>query len=392
MTRWRMLPSFGSNLRVRFLLLILVAMLPGFGLTLHLGFEQRQQALVKAREEALQLVGAAAARQEHLIESKRQLLVTIAQLPDVRGRDAHACQARLAELRQQYPRYANLTVVAPDGITVCSALPFIPPVNVSQRSWFQRAMETHTFAVGEYQVGAITGKASIIVAYPVLDAANRILAIVATALELNRHSQLLAEAQPPHGTTLSLIDRTGTIVAHYPDQDRWVGRSLPWAPFIRTALAEGEGTADLPDLDGVPRLFAFKPLVGSGPQASLYVCAGMARAAVWAEVDGAFGRMLLILGAVAVLVVVAAWVGADWVILRPIQALGRAAARVAAGDLNARTDLSYDRGELGQLARVFDDMTQALEARQGQATQAAKALRASEACYRSMFADNPLPM
>ena len=71
---------------------------------------------------------------------------------------------------------------------------------------------------------------------------------------------------------MSLLDRPGTMVARHPDPDRWVGRSLPDAQIIRTVLAQGEGTVDLPDLDGVTRLFAFKPLIGAGPQSSRDCC------------------------------------------------------------------------------------------------------------------------
>jgi PAS domain S-box-containing protein len=387
-----MLPSLWSELRVHFLLLILAAVLPGFAFTLYLGFEQRHQAMTEAREEALHLVRVAATNQERLIESERQLLIAIAQLPEVLGGEAAACHTRLAAHRQRYPRYANLMVVGPDGETLCSALPFTAPVRVGQHSWFQRAMETHRFAVGDYQVGIITGKATLMVAYPILGPSNQVQAIVAAALELGWLHQLLTEALPPEGTTLSMIDRTGTIVARYPDGESWVGRSLPRAALIWTILAEGEGTADLLDLDGVRRLFAFKPLVGSGPQASFYVSAGIAKDMVFAGVNRVFGRMLLLLGVVALLVVAADWAGANWLILGRIQGLVRATERVAAGDLSARTGLSYQRGELGQLARAFDDMAQALETRQAEATEAADALRASEALYRSMFADNPLPM
>ena len=63
---------------------------------------------------------------------------------------------------------------------------------------------------------------------------------------------------------MSLLDRQGTVVARSPDPDRWVGRSLPEAQIIQTALTQGEGLVDLPDVDGVVRVFAFKPLVGAG--------------------------------------------------------------------------------------------------------------------------------
>jgi hypothetical protein len=99
-----MLPARGSSLQVRFLVLMLLAVLPGFGLTCYLGVVQRQQGMARAREDALQLARVLAADQAHLIEAERQFLTTLAQLPEVLVGDAVACQARFADLLRQYPR------------------------------------------------------------------------------------------------------------------------------------------------------------------------------------------------------------------------------------------------------------------------------------------------
>ena len=355
---------------MRFLGLLLVAVLPGLGLTCYLGFEQRQRAMAEARDDAVHLVHLTAANHEQLIETERQWLTTIAQLPEVLSGDPSPCQTRFAELRQQYPRYANLTVVTSGGEMLCSALPYTPPVSVAQRSWFQRVRRTHAFAAGDYQVGSITGKATINVAYPLLDEAQEIRAIVTAALDVRWLNDRLAEAPLPEGTTVSLLDRQGTIVARSPDPDRWVGRSLPEAQIIRTILAQGEGLVDLPDVDGVVRVFAFKPLVGAGSQSSLAIVVGIAKSVVYAEANGFFLRGLIALGAVALLIVAADWAGADYLILRPIRALVKATDQVAAGDLSARTGLPHGQGELGQLAGAFDAMAQALEVRQAEAMQA----------------------
>jgi signal transduction histidine kinase/HAMP domain-containing protein len=370
-----MLPASFSSLQVRLLLLLLLALLPGFGMTFYLGFGQRQQAIGNAKAETLQFARVIAANQGRLIDAERQLLVTIADLPEVLNGNAAACHARLADLRRQYSRYANLTVVTPAGATACSALPFTPPASVTQRSWFQRVTSTRRFVVGDYQVGTITGKATINLAYPILDEDRQIQAIVVAALDVGWLNQLLVEAQPSEGTTLSLIDRRGTIVAHYPDPKQWVGRSLSDAPIVRTVLAQGQGTAELSDLDGVARLFAFQPFVDAEQQASLWIVVGMAQSMVFAEADWGFIHSLIVLGVVALVAMAVDWAGADWLILRRITGLVRVAGQVAAGNLNVRTGLAYDRGELGQLARTFDDMAQALETRQAQASRAEAALQ-----------------
>jgi PAS domain S-box-containing protein len=71
--------------------------------------------------------------------------------------------------------------------------------------------------------------------------------------------------------------------------------------------------------------------------------------------------------------VVTSMVG-DRVLLRRVHALLQATQRVAAGDLSARTGVPYHLGELGQLARAFDEMAEQLSVRQVAATRAAQAL------------------
>jgi hypothetical protein len=333
---WRVNPIISalfSSLQVRLLALLFLAALPGFGLACYLGVEHRQEAMAKAREDALHIVRPAAANQERLLDAERQLLIAIAELPEVLGDDAAACDARFADLLRQYPRYVNLAVTTPDGYTRCSGLPWTPPIRTIQRSWYQRVIHARTFVVGDYQVGTITGKATVNFASPILDATGEILAIVSAALDVHWLNQLLADARPPEGTTLKIIDQSGTIVAHYPDPARWVGHSLPDAPLVHTVLAEREGAADLPGLDGVPRLVAFKPLVGRGTDASLYIAVGMARSVVFAETDRVSVRSLALLTVALLLGMAVTWGGGGVVHPAPDHRVG--AGRRAGGSGSA---------------------------------------------------------
>jgi signal transduction histidine kinase/HAMP domain-containing protein len=70
----------------------------------------------------------------------------------------------------------------------------------------------------------------------------------------------------------------------------------------------------------------------------------------------------------------AAWYGGERFILRQVRILYRAASKLAGGDLTARTGLSNERGELGELARTFDSMAASLEQRDREREQAGRTL------------------
>jgi signal transduction histidine kinase len=95
--------------------------------------------------------------------------------------------------------------------------------------------------------------------------------------------------------------------------------------------------------------------------------------AIYSDMEGlAVGAEIVGLGAVFALVL--AWLGGDLFILRRTRALVEATRRVAAGDLSARTRVPYGRGEIGQLARAFDEMAAHLQVRDMNARQAERTL------------------
>jgi len=66
---------------------------------------------------------------------------------------------------------------------------------------------------------------------------------------------------------------------------------------------------------------------------------------------------------VGLLALIAAWFGGEHFILRQVRALTNATQRLAKGDWSARTGLKAAEGEIGQLAKTFDDMASALQRR-----------------------------
>ncbi len=352
--------SLGS-LRTRLLLLVLLAVIPALGLALYTNLEERQLSKALVQEHAMRLSRLVSADYERLIDDAQQLLVTLAQLPAVRDRNGAACNALFADLLAQRSSYANLGVIDTDGNTSCSALP-TGELYLGDRVYFLRALETGDFAIGEYQIGRITGKASVNFGYPVLDDAARVQAVVFAALDLDWLNKLASQAGLPEGTMLTVTDRNGTILSRYPDDGKWIGKLMP-EPLVLNAIQsqKGNGTVDAPGADGIRRLFSFAPFGGAAKSADAYVSVGIPAAVAFAGVNQILARNLAMLGIVAGLALAAAWAGGNLFIVRQIQALVEATKRVAAGELGVRTGLPDGQGELSQLAGAFDRMAESLE-------------------------------
>ncbi|MBI4279256.1 MAG: PAS domain S-box protein [Armatimonadetes bacterium] len=381
--------SFAS-LRVRLLLLVILALVPASGFLVYSYVEERRIRAAQVKEAALQITRLAALEQERLIEGGRQFLLALARLPEVREGHAAACSALLADLRKRYHAYANLGVAALDGNAFCSALPLERPVSVADRAWFRRALAARGFAVGDYQVGRVTGRATLNFGYPVTDGAGQIRGVVFAALDLAWVGQVAAGARLPPGSSLTVVDRNGIILARHPDPQRWVGRAMSEIPVIRAIVTrQGEGTVEGEGVDGLPRLFAFAPLRGTAGTPEAYVATGIPLSWIYAESNRNLARNLASLIGVSVLALAALWAGGSLLVVRPVSALVDATRRLGKGDLGTRTDLPHAAGELGQLARAIDEMAQALQARDEQTRRAGRALLESEERYRTLVETSP---
>lgn len=360
-----------ASLRARLLALMVLAVMPAFGLIIYSSVQERQTAARDVQAEAQRLIHLIVSQHERFVEGARQLLTALAQLPAVQQRDGAGCSSLFADFLRRYPFYANLGAVDLNGDTFCSGLRLTRPVNLADRAYVQGALQTRDFAIGEYQIGRITGKASVNFGYPFVDAEGSIQGVVFAALDLVWLKQLAAGMQLPSGATLTLFDRNGTVLVHHPSPPELAGTLAADSPLVKSILGRREGgTVQAPNLDGAMSLFAFAP-VGGGRQTAadpytVYLAVGIPTAVAFADVNRAFIRNLLVFAAVALLALVAAWWFGNRFILRPAKSLLATTGQLQEGDLSARTGLSPSHGELGQLAQAFDHMAERLQDREAQ--------------------------
>jgi len=352
--------------RARILLLVILAALPALILTVYSAIERRGSEETRARAELVRLVRLAALQQWQVVESARQMMVASSQILLTLLQDRPRCTQYFASLlAQNRNSYRSMGLFADNGELLCNAATWREKVYSGDRLYFRLAKETGRFAVGEYQIGRVTGQAGINFGFPVKDADNRVRAVAFAGLDLENLGRM-AEATPlPPDGVLSVIDVKGTILSRKPALKERVGQKL-WNPqVIESILAGSEGVLEAKGEDGIDWLLAHQ-VVYKNPDGAfpLRVLISVPLSRVFAEANRAMVRDLLGITLATVFLLVAAWFGAEWFMLRKFRALLRAAERMRGGDLKARTGIRYGQEELSQLAEAFDDMADALQQRE----------------------------
>jgi len=306
-----------SPLRIRLVLVVVLAVIPSLALIYYNAREQRGAAVSLATEDVARIARLTAESYRGLIEEAgRLLLIALAQSPDVRSGDAAGCSAALQKLLANYEFYLNLAVAAPDGNVLCSAVALNEPVSVAQVSWFGAALKTRDFVVGSYQTSRFAGKPSLSLAYPVVGTDNQVQGIVFASLNLDSLGRPMTLMMPPEGVELALVDRDGVILAHTPTGTSVVGQTAPEAAVIKqVATYRGRGTDQRRDAAGVERIYAYYP-IGGKLGADAYVVASLPTAIAFADADRQLQRNLIGLAVVALLALVAAWYGGEVIVLR----------------------------------------------------------------------------
>jgi PAS domain S-box-containing protein len=384
----RTMSQLFTGLRFRLVLLVLLASLPPVGLTLHIARQDRQRQTAALRQRSQDMIKLAARKEDETIAGTRQLLRAVAESAQVQSARSANCTKLLRTLFADYPRYANLGVIKTNGDVLASALPLAEPVNLADRSFFQRALSTGDLSIGDYAVGRISGRPSFGLGYPVFNPSGQVQAVVFAALDLDwvNRSDYAVQIQLPEGATWTKIDGKGTILARYPTpEEGLVGNPLPEMSLLKTFLAQKNGVMETVDPKGISVFYDFTSTRSALVAGDVISILSIPRKVLFAEPDRVMIRNLTSVGLVAGLVLVLGWIGSRYLILRPIQALVNFTARLGAGDHSARTGLPRARDELRQLMGAFDQMAEVLQRRETERQSADHALKSSEMRYRRLF-------
>ncbi|HEY7221376.1 MAG TPA: ATP-binding protein [Candidatus Binatia bacterium] len=308
--------SFLQRLRRRLLIIILIAVVPILGFIFYQAKVARDLQIAEAQETAWEIVENVAVRESPFLDSAQQLLALLAELPELESDDAVACGDFLTGFSERNPVYVDLGVADSRGDVRCRAQGVEESGNnMAGTSHFRLALKTKSFAIGDFEHKIMSQRKGVNFAYPVTDDQGRVRLVIFAALDVNWINQLAVANHLPAGIALSIVDSKGTLLARFPDADKWVGKHIPDASLFEMLQLRSQLTRELVGLDGVDRLYALKPLSLHDAAGQIYVMVGIPKELAYGPVNRALARNLAWVVAVSVAATSLAWlIGSTFVV------------------------------------------------------------------------------
>lgn len=202
----------------------------------------------------------------NLSEAVSQAHTTLKQLstvPEIRGNDPGPCSIVVSQQVLINKQFTLVAAAKENGDLWCIPTGADAPVTVADRAYFTRAMQTKDFSVGDYQIGRVSGKASVGTAYPILSPTGDFRGVVLAPFDLAWVNTRLLQQRFPPDSEIFAIDSQGTVLAYWPNFSAYVGKSEADSPLVKAMLTQFEGSGDYVGLDGVTRNYAFAPVAGT---------------------------------------------------------------------------------------------------------------------------------
>lgn len=362
--------KLSSNMGLRGKLLIffsLISLVPLVILSSINGYQAYQDD-VKSTYEANQHMSAGlAADIEGMLNGRLSVLRAASQLPQVVSMDPAQQVPVLQVIKQQYPDFATVVTVAPNGQQVARDSGKL--ISVADRDYFQETIKGRP-VISDVLISKATGRPSIFISLPIKSPQGGISGVIFATVDLGELGTKAAAIKSGQTGYAFVTDKAGRIIAH-PDKGLVDNQTdVSMLPPVQKAVSKEYGAIAY-EYEGQKKLagYAVVPTTGWGVVVQLPESEALADAR---------SSLMLSVGMVvlaAVLVVVAA-LAISRSITRPIGRLVATTQAVAGGDLS-HTLAVESRDEVGQLSEAFNAMTAQLRDLIKQITLNAEQLAAS---------------
>jgi diguanylate cyclase (GGDEF)-like protein len=355
LTRFK--PSFG--IRQRLVLLALILVVPLMLDRVWVLEQSRRDQVRAATEDLARLARHSANAQREVLSSVEALLRSTAYIQVAAEQTGRSCAILRASLRFEMPWVISLSVVGKDGRITCSTMQQYVGLDVSDRPYYRKTLETHGFVLSDLVISRLNRHPLLLGTYPTSALEGGEPSVMIAGINMEWIGGLMAGLAERPGVSAALVDSKGLVLASQPADPEAFGKPYAGVGIDGLKSPQDSGSA-LITAGKTRKLISWASIAATGTRMIVSIDQETLLAPINHDIQKAYLQLLL----VSLLALLGAWFVGEQVIMRPIRMLTGIANRFGQGDLAARATGQSLPAEFKPLAVAFNVMAAQLAERE----------------------------
>lgn len=285
---------------------------------------------------------------DNFINSYLSVLTAAASFDELDGNDLSKQKQILSSIYKEYPRFNSLYITNSAGDMLVRS-DDNQLSNVSDRDYFQSAVNENRVIISDVTIGKTSGKPTILIVVPIQNAAGKPTGVLVGSLDLTKIGEYRNESNFGKTGYAFIVDKNGLVLSH-PDEQMQLDRTdISDMPIVESALSGKSGTMNYQDDNqSVFGAYTSVPSTGWG------IIVRQDQTEAYSPIRSATTRTIVITVSVLFFAIILLYLFSKRM-TKPLILLANNAKKLAQGDLSNAVKVR-SRDEIGELAVSFEEM------------------------------------
>jgi C4-dicarboxylate-specific signal transduction histidine kinase len=313
----------------------------------------RREREAELREQTGTVAVTAAAYLNQYLASFDGVATVLARHPAVTALDRTRCDALFAGILRDQRLLLNILLTDAGGAIKGTGIPSPPNLRtVVMLPYVRDVVAARRPLVSELTTGQVSGKPTVVLAYPVFDDRAALVGVLGLGIDLAALQTVFNSIPLPDGSVITVTDADSRVLARSRDAERYIGTAVETNAMPPNEVAANQVRTGL---DGIPRFYGNAPI----PRVPWLLSVGIPTSVASQRVESLWRRNLfIVLFAIATVLTVSLWLSHR--LSRGLNGLRLAAQRIAGGDLSPPAPSPVPSRELQELQEAFVTMAASL--------------------------------
>ncbi|MBB1400858.1 EAL domain-containing protein [Pseudoalteromonas sp. SG45-1] len=245
---------FTYSLKHQLYRLLILLSIPGTAVIIFTLLLERHHSIEQSEKKVENIAKQLILQQKHLVDDIDRLARYLAKEESKKENIATSCPNYFNQFRAIYAHVANIGIIDPNGIVMCTTSGLTKTISIADRAYFQNALKSNQLSVGYFQHDRNLQKNTLNFALPIINKKNVIQGVVVIVVALDWWNNAFNNIELPTGSIAAIADSNGKILARYPPTTAALGDNIAKTLLATDSSIDNEALTKIKSIEGEDRM------------------------------------------------------------------------------------------------------------------------------------------